>query len=72
MNFDRLSANAGLAFFTSLGAFSVSGLKGDIVFAALVAAAIQAGLVFFSEWKKEEEGSLGKIAMLLSLSFPVR
>lgn len=54
MNWNRISANAGLAFFTSLAANLATGSTTAFE-TSIILAIIMAGLAFFSEMKLETE-----------------
>jgi hypothetical protein len=60
MNWTRVLANGGVAFFTTLAALYAAGI-GDIQ-VAIFAAFIQGGLAFFAEMKNED--ATGKVLAL--------
>lgn len=61
MNWLKVSANGGTAFFTTLAATYLTGLANIDV--SLIAAMIQSGLAFFAEMKIESEQPLKKLAI---------
>ena len=67
----KIASNAGIAFFTTLSATALTG--GAEINAALISAAILAGLAFFTEMKLEcgDEGTLSRVQSLVNKSLIV-
>ena len=64
VNFRKIIANSGGVFFSTLaGVFTADSITNlnltlnELLLVAVLPAAIQAGLVFFNQWHKEEEDS---------------
>lgn len=65
MNWTKILANAGFAFFTVLAAFSITGATQDAFVGALWGAGIQGGLAAFTEMKDEADGKPSRLNTLL-------